>query len=657
MSKMYEKLAWDILEKVGGEENVLNVYHCQTRLRFQLKDEKTADQGSLNAMEGVAKVLISGGVFQVVIGTHVKEVFEEIEKLVTPKTGGADVQTKTRRNLAETVIDFVSGTFQPIVPALSGAGMVKALLALLVVGNVISNTSQTYYILNFFADGVFYFLPLLLAVSEAQKLKCNPILAAGVAAIMLHPNWGALVTAGEPVRFFGVIPFTLTSYTSSVIPIILVVLAQAYVEKWLDKVIPRAVKLVFVPMLTFLVMGTLALSVLGPIGSIVGDGLGVFFNYLSVNASWAPALLIGGFLPVMVMFGLHNGVAPLGVMQMADLGYDSIFGPGCVCSNIAQGVACLVVAFRTRDAKVKQLAGSSSVTALMGITEPALYGVNLPKKYPLVAAMIGGGCGGLYAGLTHTHRFATGSSGLPAVLLYIGDDTMTYFINIIIALAISGAVTGILTYILSLKYETVPAEKSKAQRNSAEKKDRTENRENRTEGRKDGTNDGTDKNADWAAADETAENSKEAKLLAPMNGDVIPLGEIGDGVFSAGVLGQGCGIRPGEGRVCAPFDGTVILVAETKHAIGLKGDNGMEVMIHVGLDTVELKGQGFDPKVTVGDRVTAGQLIMEFDLQAIGEKYPSVTAVLLTNSGDYKEIRLMKQGTVRVGDLVIQTEK
>lgn len=657
MSKMYEKLAWDILEKVGGEENVLNVYHCQTRLRFQLKDENIADQRSLNAMEGVAKVLISGGVFQVVIGTHVKEVFEEIEKLVMPKTGGADVQTKTRRNLAETVIDFVSGTFQPIVPALSGAGMVKALLALLVVGNVISNTSQTYYILNFFADGVFYFLPMLLAVSEAQKLKCNPILAAGIAAIMLHPNWRALVTAGEPVRFFGVIPFTLTSYTSSVIPIILVVLAQAYVEKWLDKVIPRAVKLVFVPMLTFLVMGTLALSVLGPIGSIVGDGLGVFFNYLSVNASWAPALLIGGFLPVMVMFGLHNGVAPLGVMQMADLGYDSIFGPGCVCSNIAQGVACMVVAFRTRDAKMKQLAGSSSVTALMGITEPALYGVNLPKKYPLAAAMIGGGCGGLYAGLTHTHRFATGSSGLPAVLLYIGDDTMTYLINIIIALAISGAVTGILTYILSLKYETAPAEGSKAQRNSAEKKDRTANRETRMEGIKDGTKDGTNENADRSAADETAGNSKEAGLLAPMNGEVIPLGEIGDGVFSAGVLGQGCGIRPGEGRVCAPFDGTVILVAETKHAIGLKGDNGMEVMIHVGLDTVELKGQGFDPKVTVGDRVAAGQLIMEFDLEAIGEKYPSVTAVLLTNSGDYKEIRLVKQGTVRVGDLVIQTEK
>ena len=669
MSKMYEKLAQDIVDKVGGEDNVLSVYHCQTRLRFQLKDEATADQESLNAMDGVAKVLISGGVFQVVIGTHVKEVFEEVEKLVTPKTGGGAAQAETKKNLAELVIDFVSGTFQPIVPALSGAGMVKALLALLVVGKLISNTSQTYYILNFFADGVFYFLPLLLAVSEAQKLKCNPILAAGVAAIMLHPNWAALVTAGEPVRFFGVIPFTLTSYTSSVIPIILVVLVQAYVERWLERVIPRAVKLVFVPMLTFLVMGTLALSLLGPIGSIVGDGLGVFFNYLSVNASWAPALLIGGFLPIMVMFGLHNGVAPLGVMQMADLGYDSIFGPGCVCSNIAQGVACLVVAFRTKDGKTKQLAGSSSVTALMGITEPALYGVNLPKKYPLVAAMIGGGFGGLYAGLTHTHRFATGSSGLPAVLLYIGDDTMTYFINIIIALAISAVVTGVLAYVLSLRYETVgdaaKTGEGKAGQEKAEqgKDDKTTDKKASAAAHKDTAAGKTTDGAIREAAGNTgatAENtgaSPISSLSSPMNGEVIPLEEIGDGVFSAGVLGQGCGIRPEEGRVYAPFDGTVILVAETKHAIGLKGDNGMEVMIHVGLDTVELKGEGFAPKVSVGDRIAVGQLVMDFDLQTIGERYPTVTAVLLTNSGDYKRIDLVKQGAARAGDTVIQAER
>ena len=228
---------------------------------------------------------------------------------------------------------------------------------------------------------------------------------------------------------------------------------QAQVEKLLNRFIPKAVNLVFVPMLTFLIMGTLALAVLGPIGNFLGGYLSIFFNFLSVNASWAPAVLIGAFLPPMVMFGLHNGVAPLGVMQMADLGYDSIFGPGCVCSNIAQGVAALVVAVRTRDGKLRQVATSGGITALMGITEPVLYGVNLPKKYPLIAAMIGGGCGGLYAGLTQTHRFATGSSGLPAVLLYIGDNTMTCFYNIIIALVISAVVTAVVTWVLSLKFE------------------------------------------------------------------------------------------------------------------------------------------------------------------------------------------------------------
>ena len=310
--------------------------------------------------------------------------------------------------------------------------MVKAVLALLVTFEMISAESQTYYILNFFADAVFYFLPMMLAFTEAQKLRCNPILAASIAGIMMHPNWNALVTTGDPIEFFGIIPFTLTTYTSTVIPIIIVVLIQSYVERFLEKWIPQAVKLVFVPMLTFLIMGPLALAVLGPIGSILGNYLADFFTFLSTTAAWAPAVLIGGFLPIMVMFGLHNGVAPLGVMQMGELGYDSIFGPGCVCSNIAQATASAVVAIRTKDKKTRQIATSGSITAYMGITEPTLYGVNLPKKYPLVAAMIGGAAGGLYAGLTHTHRFATGSSGLPAVFLYIGDNTMTYFFNILI---------------------------------------------------------------------------------------------------------------------------------------------------------------------------------------------------------------------------------
>ena len=452
MSKKYEGLARDIVQLVGGKENVTQAYHCQTRLRFTLADEGKADEDAIKAHDGVVGVIHGAGQFQVCIGPHVADVFEEVEKLVD--TGEKDVEAPAeKKGVFDRVIDFVAGTFQPIIPALSGAGMVKAVMALLTTFGLISTDSQTYQMLNIFADGVFYFLPILLAFTEAQKLKCNPILAAAVAGIMMHPNWSAMVAAGEPVRFFDLIPFHLVSYTGTVIPIILVVFVQAYVEKALNRLIPKSVNLVFVPMLTFLVMGTLALAVLGPIGSVVGNYLALVFNFLAVNASWAPAVLIGGLLPLMVMLGLHNGVAPLGVMQMAELGYDSIFGPGCVCSNIAQGVAALVVSIRTKNAKDRQVATSGGITALMGITEPVLYGVNLPKKYPLISAMIGGACGGLYAGLTHTHRFATGSSGLPAVLLYIGDDSMTCLYNIIIALVITAVVTAVVTYILSLKFE------------------------------------------------------------------------------------------------------------------------------------------------------------------------------------------------------------
>jgi len=254
--------------------------------------------------------------------------------------------------------------------------------------------------------------------------------------------------AGEPVRFFELIPFSLVNYSGTVIPIILVVLVQAQVEKLLNRFIPKAVNLVFVPMLTFLIMGTLALAVLGPIGNFLGGYLSIFFNFLSVNASWAPAVLIGAFLPPMVMFGLHNGVAPLGVMQMADLGYDSIFGPGCVCSNIAQGTAALVVALRTGDVKLRQVATSGGITALMGITEPVLYGVNLKFIYPLISAMIGGGVGGLYLGITGVGRYASGSPGLLVLPAYIGGDSMANLVNACIGTVIAMVVSFVVCYVL-----------------------------------------------------------------------------------------------------------------------------------------------------------------------------------------------------------------
>lgn len=349
MSKKYEQLAKQIVSLVGGADNINDAYHCQTRLRFQLKDESKADTAALEANDGVAKVIQNAGVYQVVIGTHVADVFEEIAKEahLETRTDAAEAPEE-KKKLIDRLIDFVAGTFQPVIPALSGAGMVKAVLALLVVFHVITNESQTYILLNMFADAVFFFLPVLLAYSEAQKLKCNPILAAGVALIMMHPTWTGMVAAGEPVNFFGFIPFSLVTYSNSVIPIILIVFVQSYVEKLLNKYIPKAVNLVFVPMLTFIIMGTLAFSVLGPIGNLVGQYLAIVFNFLADNAAWAPAVLVGGLLPIMVMFGIHNGVAPLGVMQMSNLGYDSVFGPGCVCSNMAQASAGLFLALRTQ---------------------------------------------------------------------------------------------------------------------------------------------------------------------------------------------------------------------------------------------------------------------------------------------------------------------
>ncbi|MCY7166431.1 beta-glucoside-specific PTS transporter subunit IIABC [Streptococcus gallolyticus] len=617
MSKEYQTLATQIIALVGGKENVANVYHCQTRLRFTLVDNLKADTEALEKLDGVTKVIINAGQYQIVIGTHVADVFEEIEKLVEISQ---DTTTQEKKGIFDTIIDFVAGTFQPIIPALSGAGMVKAVLALLVVFNVITTDSQTYYMLNVFADGVFYFLPILIAFTQAQKLKCNPILAAGVAAMLLHPNWSALVTAGDAVNFFNVIPFTLASYGSSVIPIILIIFVQSYVEKFLNKHIPKSINIVFVPMLTFLIMGTLAFSVLGPIGAIVGNYLATVFTFLAENASWAPALIIGTFLPIMVMFGIHNGVAPLGIMQMSQLGYDSIFGPGCVCSNMAQATAGAVVAFVTKDKTTKETAIPGSITAYMGITEPLLYGVNLPKRYPLIASMIGGGLGGLYAGLTHAHRFATGSSGLPAVLLYIGDNTMTYFYNIIIAIVISIISTTIITFVLAKHFE---------------KEETTDN-------------------LDTTQAPVITGQ----EVMSPLTGEVLPIEKAEDEVFASKVMGDGVVILPETTDVYAPFDGTIATLFPTKHAIGLVSDKGAEILIHIGINTVDLNGEGFKAFVKQGDSVTKGDKLISFDKVAIENAgYSSQTMVIITNGSNYNQIIKHDNQFSQTGDLILELEK
>lgn len=605
MSAKDKQLAQRIVELIGGKENVNDAWHCQTRLRFKLVDESKAETEKIKELAGVINVLSKGGVYQIVIGPNVADVFEELEPLLDLNQGS---EQKEKTNIGAKIIDFVSGVFQPIIPALSGAGMVKAVLALLVVFKAVNVESATYQLLNMLGDTIFYFLPVFLAFTEARKLKCNQIIAAAVATVLVNPTWLSFVTAGKPVNLFNVIPFHLVNYAYSVIPIILIVFVQSYIEHFLNKLIPKAVELVFVPMLTLLIMGILALSVLGPIGDILGGYLSQFFTYLSVNASWAPALLVGGLLPVMVMFGLHNGIAPLGVMQMATKGYDSIFGPGCVVSNMCSATAALVVALRTRDQKTKELGFSSSITAYMGITEPALYGINLPKRYPLIAAMIGGAFGGLYAGLTHTHRFATGSSGLPAVLLYIGDNTLRYLINILIAMAIGVVITAVLTYLLSLKYET--NDKKKVQL-------------------------------------ATEPQVVYAEISSPVKGELLPLSQSDDEAFASQAMGKGFVVKPSEGKVYAPVDGKVVSLFSTKHAIGILGDNGAEILIHIGIDTVDLKGKYFTAHVKQGQKVTKGQLLIEFDRSKItASGYNDEIMVIITNTNSYQNVELLDSATV-----------
>lgn len=606
MSGKYHNLITSIISHIGGIGNVKDLTHCQTRLRFVLVDNNI-DIAKLKSLEGVINVIMSGGQCQVVVGTHVKDVFDAFNDAYPARSSSSsNISTSKNRKISlSSVMDFISGTFNPLIPAISGAGMVKALLALLVVFNLIGKEEKTYVVINFMSDAVFYFLPILLAYNAASKLKCNPILAAVLGGILLHPQFVQLRLTGDPIEIFG-LPVRLVNYGSSVVPILLIVWLQSFVERFLNTIVPNAIKIIFVPMLTLMFVGIIGLTLLGPLGGYIGDYIALAFVGLQSVGSWTVVFLVATLWPILVMFGIHFIITPLSIAQLTTLKVENIIGPGAMIANISQAVAALVVGFRTQENTTRQIARSSGITALMGITEPALYGVNLPKKYPLIACMTGAACGGLYAGITDVYRYAVGSSGLPALPLYLGENLWNIF-NILIALLISVIVTAILTYILSLKYEpasvcTGNAEAPAESHISAEK--------NNIEG-----------------------------IMNPIKGNVIPLEEVEDEVFSSGALGKGLAIVPVEGKVLAPFDGTVVSVFPTLHAICLESNNGVELLIHVGIDTVSLKGAPFKSYIEKGQKVTSGQLMIEFDIGAISAAGLSLhTPVIITNLEETSEL-------------------
>ncbi|ELB18201.1 beta-glucoside-specific PTS transporter subunit IIABC [Enterococcus faecium] len=588
----YREVGRNVLQQVGGKENVVSLTHCATRLRFELKDKRKADTKALEKTLGVISVVDSGGQYQVVIGNEVQTAFKEIQKEVgtSIKKGPS---SDNQESIISRLISVISTTFTPMIPAITGAGMVKAILAVLTLTGVLSDSSQTYIILNTIADASFYFMPVLLAYGAAIKFDVNPILAITVAGILLHPNISQLFSTGDAVSFLG-IPVLAADYAGSVLPIIFTVWIMSYVEPFADRISPSFIKFFTKPMLVFLIMGPLALVVIGPFGTLLNDLIAMGAEWINGKAAWLIPFLMGGLQPFLVVTGTAWAMTPIATMQLSSTGSEMINGPGMLASNIAQSGATFAVAAKTKNKELKQLAVSTGITALMGITEPSLYGVTLKLKKPLVASMIGGAIAGLYAGLSGLVRYAFVSPGLAALPAFIGENPMN-IVHAIITCVIAFVATFIIAYLI-------------------------------------GFDDTSDESEQTAIA--------EAVIVEnPVKGTVCPISEVNDAVFSKGLLGKGVAIHPEENSIYSPVEGEVITILESKHAIGLRSKEGIELLIHVGIDTVNLKGEPFEVFVKAGDQVSAGQLLINADFAAIRNAgYDDTVIVVVTNSENYAGI-------------------
>ena len=617
----YENLAKEILKNVGGQENVSNLTHCATRLRFNLKDVSKANTETIKKTKGVMGVVDKGGQYQVIIGNDVNHVCKEIMKIANIEGNSESKEVDDRKTVAK-VIDTITGIFTPILPAITAAGMMKAVLALLTAFKLISTDSQSYQIFNFMADAAFYFLPIFLANSAAKKFKCNPYLAMMLGGILLHPTFVTMVNTaketGESLSIFG-LPITLASYSSSVLPIILGVWFMSYVEPIADKISPKAIKFFTKPLITAVVSGIVILVVIGPIGYIVSDKVGLGIKTLESYASWLVPTLLGGLTPLLVMTGTHYGLIPIGINNRMTMGYDTIIYPGMLASNVSQGGAALAVAIKSKNKEIKQLASSAGITAVCGITEPALYGVNLRFKTPLYASMIGGAVGGLFLGLFRVSNYSGGSPGFLTLPSYIGGESMMNFVYACIGAVISVVVAFVAGLILY--------------------KDKVEAIE--------------DENLEEVAVDKAPLMNK-ITISSPLKGEVVPLTEVKDETFASEMMGKGIAINPTEGKVVSPINGTVQMIFKTKHAIGLKSEDGAEILIHIGMDTVQLDGKYFTAHVKDGDKVKVGDTLVEFDMDAIKkEGYELVTPVIITNTMDYLEIVPKEIKSVNAGEDII----
>ncbi|MFT9487361.1 MAG: PTS beta-glucoside transporter subunit IIBCA [Tepidibacillus sp.] len=612
----YEKLAKEILELVGGEKNVISVVHCATRLRFVLKDKSKANKEKLENTEGVITVKESGGQFQVVIGNTVPEVYNALGKISnllsdSKRTDGSKEGKKG--NIFGRIVDVISSIFAPLLGVMAGAGILKGLL--LITSNLgwLNNTDTTYTILYAAADSLFYFLPLLLAVTTARKFEGNVFTALTIAGALLYPSIVNLKAEGVATTFFG-IPVTMMSYSSTVIPIILSVIVMSKLEKVCNRYIHESVKNFVTPLISLVVMVPLTLIVFGPIGVNIGNaiaaGLVAAFGF---NPMLAGALL-GASWQLLVIFGVHWGLIPVFINNIAVYGRDGV-KPAATASVFAQAGAAFGVFLKTKNKKLKALAGSTTITALFGITEPAVYGVTLRLKRPFIAGIIGGTVGGAIIGQAGTQAFASGAPGLLTLPIFYGPGGQG-FMGLIIGIVVAFVVSATLTYILGFEDPVELDEPIKAPKETKEKSDE--------------------------------------KVFSPLDGKVIALSKVPDSAFSSEAMGKGIAIEPKSGRVVSPVNGTVSVAFKTKHAIGLVSDHGAEILIHVGIDTVQLEGKYFTFHVKQGDQVKVGDLLVEFDIDKIKEAgYEVVTPIIVTNSANYKEVTTTSKKAVNEQEMLL----
>lgn len=619
---MAETLGKQILAKVGGEPNVISVARCATRVRFTLRDDAKADTDAIEALDGVISVVKNGGQYQVVIGAKVDQVYNEVVKGTSFASEGATPAEATgaKKGVISLFMETVSALFTPLLPLLAGSGLLRGLVLLSTQIGILSDTSSTYTILTAASTAVFYFLPVLLAYTAAKKFGCSPFVSVAIMGSLIMPDFVKLMgdTGNGTMTTFLGLPIVLMGYNSTVIPAILSIWVFSKLEKLLKKVIPVTVQLCFVPLISLLVMVPLTAGVVGPLGVYLGEGIANIVNTLIGFNGWVAGAVVGGFWNILVIFGIHWAVNPVMIQNISANGFDYIV-PFTAATNFGMAGATFGFFLRTRDQKMKQFSMSALLSIFFaGITEPAIYGVGVKYKKPLVAAFIGGALGGAFMGGMGVKAFAFVFGGLTTIPAFAGPTLVWYVIGLVICFFVAAAVQ------FAIGVDDAPALKEEAEAEKLE------------------------------APAQPAFVGKEVEL--PVAGEVKDLSECADTMFSSRVMGDGALVIPSVGKVVAPFDGIVTVLFETGHAVGLTSTDGLEVLIHVGLDTVQLEGRPFDVKVVKGQKVKAGQLLLEFDIDQIKEAGKSVeTPIVLTNAKD-NTVVIQKAGQLAAGTPFLTVE-